>query len=54
MGKALIIGGKKYIGSFRMEKHGQGTYIFANGDKYVGNHKNGKCMGKALFTWARE
>ena len=25
-----------------MKKHGQGTYTWSNGEKYVGEYKNGK------------
>ena len=29
-----------------------GTYTWADGDKYVGEHKDGKSHGKGTFTWA--
>ena len=31
--------------------HGKGTYTFANGDKYDGQHKDGKKHGKGTLTW---
>jgi len=31
-------------------KHGQGTNIFANGDSYIGEFKEGKPDGKGTFT----
>ena len=31
---------------------GPGVYYHANGDKYVGNFKNGMQDGKGTFTWA--
>ena len=30
---------------------GQGTFTWANGDKYEGEHKNGKKNGQGTFTW---
>ena len=32
--------------------NGQGTYTFANGDKYVGEFKDGKGHGQGTATWA--
>ena len=32
--------------------HGQGTYTFASGDKYVGQYKDGKRNGQGTFTFA--
>jgi hypothetical protein len=32
--------------------NGQGTYIWDNGDKYVGEWKNNKMNGQGTFTWA--
>ena len=29
-----------------------GTYTYANGDKYVGGHKNGKKHGYGVYTFA--
>lgn len=33
-------------------KHGKGTDMFANGDKYCGLYKNGKPEGFGVYTWA--
>lgn len=33
-------------------KHGRGSDIFANGDRYNGEYKNGKPDGKGIYTWA--
>ena len=30
---------------------GQGTYIYPNGEKYVGDWKNGKHLGQGTFTY---
>lgn len=32
-------------------KHGKGTDIFGNGDKYQGHYKDGKPEGSGLYTW---
>jgi hypothetical protein len=32
--------------------HGQGTYTWANGDKYVGEFKDGKRNGQGTYTYA--
>jgi hypothetical protein len=32
--------------------HGQGTYTYANGDKYVGEYKDGNKSGKGTYTFA--
>ena len=34
------------------KEHGQGVYTYANGDKYVGEHKDGKRHGQGTLTWA--
>ena len=34
------------------EKHGQGSYIYSIGDKYVGEYKYGKKNGKGFYTFA--
>ena len=31
--------------------HGQGMYIWANGDKYVGEYRNGKKHGQGTLTY---
>jgi hypothetical protein len=33
-------------------KHGKGTDIFANGDRYSGDYVNGKPNGFGTYTWA--
>ncbi len=33
-------------------KHGKGSDVFANGDKYSGNYKNGKPEGQGVYTWS--
>lgn len=32
--------------------HGQGTLTFANGNKYVGEWKDGLRSGEGVFDWA--
>jgi len=32
--------------------NGYGTYTYANGNKYVGEYKNGKPHGQRTYTWA--
>lgn len=32
--------------------HGNGTYIFNNGDKYTGEWKNGMIDGKGVYQYA--
>ena len=32
--------------------NGQGTYIYPNGEKYVGDWKNGKYHGQGTYTWS--
>ena len=32
------------------KKHGQGTFIFTDGNKYVGGHKNDERNGQGTFT----
>jgi hypothetical protein len=34
------------------ERTGAGIYYHANGNKYVGNFKDGMQHGKGCFTWA--
>ncbi len=32
--------------------HGQGTYIYANGNRYDGMYQDGRQQGRGVFTWA--
>ena len=32
--------------------NGQGTYIYPNGEKYVGNWTNGKYHGHGIYSWS--
>ena len=32
--------------------NGYGTYTFANGDKYIGEYKDGEIHGQGIFTFA--
>ena len=46
-----------YASDFEVEhkddkSDGQGTYTFANGDKYVGDIKNGKWNGQGTYTFS--
>ena len=34
------------------KEHGQGTWTFPNGEKYVGESKDGNYHGQGTFTWA--
>merc|ERR1711979_178204 len=34
------------------KESGKGTKYFKNGDKYVGNWKNGEMSGYGVYTWA--
>ncbi len=43
---SLTINGKNFV------PHGFGTKVFSNGDKYVGNFKNGSMEGEGTYTWA--
>jgi uncharacterized protein YraI len=47
--------GNKYAGMVNAsgEKHGQGTYSWANGDRYKGNWINGQATGKGTY-YSRE
>ena len=41
-----------YEGQYLSGKfHGQGTYTWANGSKYIGGFKNGKEYGQGTFTF---
>jgi len=42
-----------YVGEFKDDKpNGQGTHIYANGNKHVGGYKEGRYHGQGTFTWA--
>ena len=32
--------------------NGQGTFTFASGDQYIGEHKDGKYHGQGTYTFA--
>ena len=34
--------------------HGQGTYYYANGEKYVGEFRDGKKHGRGAYSWAEK
>ncbi len=41
------------VGGFKDDKyHGQGTFTFADGRKYVGEFKDDKSHGQGTFTWS--
>lgn len=44
--------GQKYSGVFFYDNRVRGTYTYPNGDKYVGEFKDGKFHGKGIFTYA--
>jgi hypothetical protein len=46
----------KTINSSRVSTplNGRHTKVFQNGDKYVGDFKNGYCTGKGTYTWVSE
>ena len=35
-------------------KHGKGEEIFSNGDRYIGQYKEGKPDGEGKYIWADE
>ena len=44
--------GDRYIGDyFKGRRHGQGTYLFADGRKYVGRFEKGRQSGEGRFYW---
>jgi hypothetical protein len=51
--KVIYDDGSKYVGEYKDEKkmHGQGTYTWANGDKYVGGWKDNKKYGQGTLTY---
>jgi len=53
-GTVNLEGGDKYEGELRsgVTFHGQGTYTWADGQKYVGEWKNGAINGLGTLTWA--
>jgi hypothetical protein len=53
-GTVNLEGGNKYSGELRsgVTFHGQGTYTWADGQKYVGEWKNGAINGQGTLTWA--
>lgn len=34
------------------KKHGQGTYTYVNGDKYIGEYDNDKKSGQGIYSWS--
>ena len=43
----------KYVGGYeRWSKHGQGTYTYADGDKYVGEFKDDIAWTRDVLTYA--
>ena len=44
----------KYVGQINMEakRHGQGTYDWNDGRKYVGEWKDGERTGQGTLSWA--
>ena len=45
-------GNTMYRGSFlNGKRHGHGIYFFANGNRYVGDYRDGKMQGRGAFTW---
>ena len=37
----------------RMERNGQGTYTYSDGDKYEGEWKDGKRTGQGTYTYGK-
>ena len=35
-----------------VKSHGQGTYTYASGDRYVGNYKDDKRHGQGTYIWS--
>ena len=52
-GKKKYWNGDEYFGELNKEDefHGKGTYTFSNGDKHIGDWKNGKPHGKGTYTY---
>ena len=48
------MGGNYYTGEYRDDHifHGQGTITYANGDKYVGEFRDGTTHGRGIRTFA--
>ena len=41
----------KYVGEVKNGEHGHGTYYYGNGNKYVGQWKDGVQHGKGTYTY---
>ena len=51
-GIANYSGGAEYFGKFKNDKpHGQGTFAYVDGSKYVGEWRDGKMDGDGIKTW---
>ena len=41
-----------YDGCWKMDKqHGEGTYVYEIGERYIGQWKQGKREGEGIFHW---
>jgi hypothetical protein len=44
--------GDRYEGTFHEDlRHGNGTYLFASGSKYVGEFRKGKLKGHGIYNY---
>merc|ERR1712060_19248 len=43
--------GSCYIGEYSDKKHGEGTYSFLDGRRYIGQWKSGEMNGKGNMLW---
>ena len=51
-GTETYVGKSKYTGSFsKWKRSGQGTYSWKNGDKHIGQWKDGKRNGQGTYIW---
>ena len=52
--KNVFVSAKAYVGEYNEDgkRHGQGTFTYANGDKYVGGWKDGESHGQGTYTYA--